>query len=377
MIHVNNSRNISMSKRDIEIVERKGFGHPDTICDNIVNHVAEVLKKKYIEECGGVHHYNLDKALLTAGVGKVDFGKKYRLSSPIKLLIGDRASHVREFNVHKYIQNTAKDWWDENFEIVNEKDIFIRNVSQPGSSALVDIFNRGQMSANDTSATVGYAPFSDLERIVCDVETTLQRNRDIYPCIGQDIKVMGYRNRDKIDLTVAIAMIAEHINSVDEYVDAKADILADIKGYLVTGEPDFDFSIKINALDNYVRGIDGLYLTNTGLSAESADSGQVGRGNNPLGVIPLNRPMSAEAEAGKNDVSHVGKIYNNLCYELADDIYKILYPEVEEVYVWMLSEIGKPLNEPKVVSVEVVSEQHSDSFHEIISSVIGGKVEDL
>ena len=64
-----------------------------------------------------------------------------------------------------------------------------------------------------------------------------------------------------------------------------------------------------------------MYLTLLGTSAEQGDSGQVGRGNRVCGLISLNRPMSVEAAAGKNPVSHVGKIYNVLAHELAMRIY--------------------------------------------------------
>ena len=62
------------------------------------------------------------------------------------------------------------------------------------------------------------------------------------------------------------------------------------------------------------RGAGGMYLTVLGTSADGADGGQVGRGNRVNGLISLHRPMSTEAAAGKNPVSHVGKIYNLLAH---------------------------------------------------------------
>jgi S-adenosylmethionine synthetase len=110
--------------------------------------------------------------------------------------------------------------------------------------------------------------------------------------------------------------------------------------------------VVMNALDRPGQGLKGMYLTLLGTSAEQGDSGQVGRGNRICGVIALNRPMSGEAAAGKNPVSHVGKIYNVLARELAMQAYAQI-PGVHDVTVWMVSTIGAPVNQPLVVSAQV------------------------
>ena len=115
-------------------------------------------------------------------------------------------------------------------------------------------------------------------------------------------------------------------------------------------------SLSLNALDKKGRGLDGCYLTVLGTSAEAGDSGQVGRGNNVAGVIALLRPMSSEAAAGKNPVSHVGKIYNMLSYQIANRIVEQV-SGVKETYVWLLSQIGRPINEPSVVSAQIIPEK--------------------
>jgi S-adenosylmethionine synthetase len=70
------------------------------------------------------------------------------------------------------------------------------------------------------------------------------------------------------------------------------------------------------------------------------------------GLISLHRPMTLEAAAGKNPVSHVGKIYNVLSHQIARHIHARLDP-VSEVFVWLCSRIGHPLDEPWSVSVEL------------------------
>src|SRR3990172_5293563 len=55
------------SDLEVEIVERKGLSHPDTLCDSIMEQVAQALARMYLERTGAVRHFNCDKALLVAG----------------------------------------------------------------------------------------------------------------------------------------------------------------------------------------------------------------------------------------------------------------------------------------------------------------------
>jgi S-adenosylmethionine synthetase len=102
---------------------------------------------------------------------------------------------------------------------------------------------------------------------------------------------------------------------------------------------------RLNNLDVRGRGADATYLTVTGTSAEHGDSGQVGRGNRANGLIAATRPASAEATAGKNAVSHPGKIYSVLSYRLAGLVHARC-PELAEVYVHLAARIGEPVDRP-------------------------------
>jgi len=164
---------------------------------------------------------------------------------------------------------------------------------------------------------------------------------------------------------------------VDRFIDGEADyfkkqdeIHAAIKAFVDDKYGFKEVSIDLNPLDVRGRGIDGLYMTVVGTSAEAGDSGQVGRGNNVVGVIPLNRPMSSEAAAGKNPISHVGKIYNLLSYRLANRIHSEV-SGFKEVYVWLLSTIGDPINNPSALSVQLIpkggiSKNHYDEVEDVI-----------
>ena len=63
----------------------------------------------------------------------------------------------------------------------------------------------------------------------------------------------------------------------------------------------------------------------------------------------------SEAAAGKNPVRHVGKIYTLLTHQIAADIYTRV-PGPREVYVWLGSQIGQPIDEPALAAVQVILE---------------------
>ncbi|MEM3766383.1 MAG: methionine adenosyltransferase, partial [Candidatus Bathyarchaeia archaeon] len=115
-----------------------------------------------------------------------------------------------------------------------------------------------------------------------------------------------------------------------------------------------------------------------GTSADSGDSGQVGRGNRVNGLISLNRPFCSEAAAGKNPVSHVGKIYNVLTFRVAQHVYEEV-PELEEVYIWLLSEIGRPIDQPAIAAAQVVMKDNSsiDKVRNKIAAVLDYELENI
>ena len=362
-VFVNRLGRSAIEDQALEIVERKGLGHPDTMCDSVMNRISIELSKEYMKRFGVVLHHNVDKSLLAAGVAV----PKYRggkVVEPMRFVFGDRATFKvgdEEIPVNEIAERSAKQWFKENLRFVDpEKHVTYQSQIRPGSMALNDIFTRKgkYLGANDTSAAVGYAPFTRTENLIKDLEKHLNSKefKKSFPESGEDIKLMGLRKGNSLNVTVAMAFVDRFIESEADYFRRRDEVYDAIKGYVSDKYSFKEITINLNALDAKGRGIDGLYLTVTGTSAEAGDSGQVGRGNNVVGVIPLNRPMSSEAAAGKNPVSHVGKIYNALCYRLANRIIDDV-PGIKETYVWLLSRIGRPINEPSVVSAQVIPEK--------------------
>jgi len=347
----------------VEIVERKGLGHPDSICDAIMEEISLSLSREYIKRFGVILHHNIDKGLLVAGRVERSFGGG-RVVEPMRLIFGDRATFQvgdKTIPVEEIAVNTAREWLKENLRFVDPEAHVVYQVEiRPTSLELQDIFLRGGeiLGANDTSAAVGYAPLTDTERLVLESELYLNSRefKERFPETGEDVKIMGFRKDKELTLTVAMPFIDRYIEDETSYFEKKDRVYSAIKDFVLPKCRKLDkVHLHFNTLDRVDRGLNGIYLSVLGTSAEDADSGEVGRGNRVNGIIALNRPSAAEAAAGKNAVSHVGKIYNILTHKMAHTIYENV-DGIKEVYVWLASQIGSPINRPVMVSAQVLPE---------------------
>lgn len=363
-------RQTPIEEQKLEIVERKGLGHPDCICDCIMDRISVRLSQEYIRKVGRIMHHNIDKSLLAAGESQTRFGGG-EVKKPMLLIIGDRATFEVDdvkIPVADIAVKTAKEWFKEKLRFVDpDKHVNYQVELKPGHPELMDIFKRkGRiLEANDTSAAVGYAPMTRTEKIVLDTEKYVNSRgfKKSFPESGEDVKVMAFRKNNDLRLTVSMAFVDRYVENENDYFKRKAAIQGEIS-HFVEEKADFEKAVvNLNTLDRKGRGLGGVYVTVLGTSAEAGDSGQVGRGNRINGVIPLNRPFCSEAAAGKNPVSHVGKIYNTLTHKIASEIYNKVVG-LEEVYIWLLSQIGKPIDEPAVAAAQVVMKK-GNSFESV------------
>lgn len=371
---VETTRDAPVADQPVEIVERKGTGHPDYICDSAMEAVSVALSREYIKTFGAVLHHNIDKGLLAAGMVEKRFGGG-RVVKPMEFYIGDRATFTaggKTVPVAEIAEATVKGWFKENLKHVDpEKDLQVKTVLQPGSVELADIFARKgkTLGANDTSAAVGYAPLTPTEKAVFEVERLINSPafKLRYPGTGEDVKVMGIRTGTELDVTVACPMTARETRSEKAYFERKTEVKAAAAEFLKDNFPFTGVKVEMNTLDKKGGGVSGVYLSLLGTSAEDADSGQVGRGNRVNGVISLNRPMGTEAAAGKNPVSHVGKIYSVLAHRMAGELHRRT-EGVREVYVWLLSRIGAPVDRPRHVYVKAFTGPEADKKYVEASS---------
>jgi len=365
-IRVSQLDQLTVAEQPLEIVERKGVGHPDHICDAIMNDVSVALSKQYLKKYGTVLHHNIDKALLAAGEVRRRFGGG-EVKRPMLMVFGDRATYDVDGDpvpVDELAVSTAKKWFRNNIRFLDpEKHVRYQVELARGSEALRDIFKRkGKfLGANDTSAAVGYAPLTPTEQIVLQTERRINSPafKKDFPETGEDVKIMASRDGRDLDLTIALAFVDRFIENEGQYFRKKAEVTEEVTRFVKSKVKLDGVNVSINTADKKGRGMGGMYLTVLGTSADDGDGGQVGRGNRVNGLIPLNRPTCSEAAAGKNPVSHVGKIYNLLTYEIAQHVHQKV-SGTKEVYVWLLSQIGKPINEPKVAGIELILDKGVD-----------------
>jgi len=376
-IIVDQAFSIPVEEQQIELVERKGIAHPDTMCDLIMEAVCLELCKEYTNRFGQILHHNIDKGMLVAGktLPKPGGGT---VIEPMKIIFGDRATYTGNGSVipvGEIAEAAAKKWLAKNMRFIDpEINLLYQNEIKPGSPELTDAFARPVIGANDTSVGVGYAPLSETERLVLAAEQYLNSNifKHAYPETGKDIKIMALRKNRDLTLTVAIAFVDRYIHNAAMYFEKKQIIQDNLTEFIKCKQNTIDkVTVRINTLDDPERGEGGMYLTVLGSSAESADSGQVGRGNRVNGIIAFNRPQTLEAAAGKNPVNHVGKIYNVLSHEIARRIHKEI-PGVREVTVYLCSQIGKPIDEPLQASASLIFEEGAllEDIREAVALII-------
>ena len=337
--------------RVVEICEHKGLGHPDTITDAVCEAASRELSLAYRSAYGAILHHNVDKGLLVGGRSEPRCGGG-RILAPAKIVIAGRATRV-DARVEPALTAIAAARRHLTIDLgFPEASFEVSAEIGEGAANLKEIFSRqGEMPlSNDTSIGVGFAPYTALEALVLSTADLLASPafRKSFRCAGLDFKVMGLRNREAVTLTVALAIVGRHVSSVRDYFVQKDAMRA----YLAARAPS-GTTVQINTLDDTdAKDESGIYLTVSGTSAEMGDDGQVGRGNRASRLITPARPMSLEACAGKNPVSHVGKIYNVLAMTIAREIHEKV-PASRWVNVELLSAIGAPIDRPQIAAIEI------------------------
>jgi len=334
----------------VEIVERKGIGHPDSLCDGIAERISVEYSRWCQENLGTLLHHNFDKVQLVAGEVEVGYGGGHMIR-PIRIQIAGRGTPVYQGKkipldaiaieaARLHIQETMR-------HLDPDRHMVIDSFVGRGAEELAYVVDH--VTANDTSFGVSHWPRSGLERAVYETSRYINFELiDQFP-IGEDVKVMGARQGSRMVLTVALPFIAEHIHDAAEYIEARRAAQEAIQTFAARLDTR-EVTVHVNTADDVEAG--AVYLTLTGTSAEMGDDGAVGRGNRVNGLITPFRAVSLEAACGKNPISHVGKVYNVLAMLAARDIVERV-PTVKEATVYLLSQIGAPLDQPLVATATV------------------------
>ncbi len=370
-IVVERIRGIRTENQRIEIVERKGLGHPDYIADSVAEAYSRNLSTYYLENFGKILHHNVDKLEVIGGRTSPDFGGG-QIIHPISILFSGRATETIEkqrIPVKEIAIGAALEWIGKNLRFVDGNGIRFLFETKPGSPILTSLTGNSDTVCNDTSFGVGYAPLSPTEKLVLSLEKEMNSGdfKKEFPFSGEDIKIMAIRNRKKVDITIANAFVDRFIPSIESYFEIKnrftEELLMRINELL---PEEYSFHVSLNALDQQKKGKNGCYLTVTGTSAEHGDDGSAGRGNRANGLITPNRSMSFEAVAGKNPVNHIGKIYNILAKRIAQQIY-----DTTEIHntVKIAGKIGTRIDMP-LVAVATTSDRVTIDDRRSIKSTV-------
>ena len=362
-LHVEQIQGYGVQGLEVEIVERKGKGHPDSLIDGASEAVSLGLCDYYLDNFGAILHHNVDKGILVGGKARAEFGGG-RVLQPIYIMVAGRATDlvpqdgsVVRVPVEKIAKDSIQKFLGETLRFLDPvKHVRIETMIKQGSPDLISVFLRKKTMpvSNDTSVGVGYAPLTPTESLVLQIERLMNspefKRRN--PEVGEDVKVMGLRRKNKLEITVAAAMVAGVIPDASHYQSVMADVGKEVDR--LASKSELNVEIRLNTGDDPRKG--SYYLTVTGTSAEQGDDGNTGRGNRVNGLISPMRQYSMEATAGKNPINHTGKLFNALAIVAAQKIFKEV-PGVNEAYVRVLSRIGNPIDQPQIASAALVLER--------------------
>lgn len=372
---------------EFEVVERKGWGHPDSLSDGLAEELSRAYSVYTRERFGAVLHHNFDKVGLLGGGSEVAFGRA-KITSPIRVLVNGRVSSSfagAEIPIEDLVVETARRFLGERLANIDpETDlVFLWNLStgsSPGHMtasaegdgsrhhwfaprSLADLRELTHLTCNDTSLGSAYAPHSPLERFLLSIEDHLREKTG--PWLGGDIKMLAVREGTAVQLTMCIPQIASEVADLEGYVANLALARAQVQELAGRIMPEYTLTLATNTRDDLSRP--ELYLTATGSSIESGDEGLVGRGNRINGLIATGRPYSMEGVCGKNPVYHTGKLYYICAQRIAE---RLTDASGGPVHVWVVGQSGRDLKDPWRVEVSHLKPLSQETIEKEVAAVM-------
>lgn len=297
----------------VEVVERKGVGHPDTLADGI----AELASIRYSRHCldvaGAVLHHNLDKVAVLGGrAAFTDTGGVY--DRPLRVVFGGRISTSfagRPLPVREILQQAAVDHLRATLPGFERVRLEIRHETTDSSKfthwfaprSLDDLPERPRAFSNDTAYLVGSAPRTAVERVALLTEAWFRR----HAWAGSDIKALVVRRGESWTVTACVPALAGRLATPAEFDDAVTASALELTAVL-EGRLPGRVEVVCNTRGSRTGPISGQYFTLSGSAVDYGEDGLVGRGNARTGVISGAHLAGNEATFGKNPAYHVGKI---------------------------------------------------------------------
>jgi S-adenosylmethionine synthetase len=348
---------------EIEVVERKGIGHPDSLAELVADAFIRCYAKFALSTFGVVPNVSVDKTTLIGALATLRPGSHVIERGARALLVGKITRRVGsvEIPVEDLFQECVQDvlvqaglgplFEHMSFEVINNDrftDDHAREMYRPSSIEDIRPVDAALWEVADTACVSLEGPLTSVERLVIELEQELTgvAFREANPQFGTDVKVLAARHGRTVDVTLCAPVKAIEISDRKQYRAAleRADFAARMIGARYADS--FSVSIRVNTKD--ITG--GAYLTAFGSSLDKGDQGSTGRGNGPLGVNSIERRKSAEAVAGKNPFHHPAKIYTNLA---SAAIAEITAHDRVPVRVAVTCRNGDPVISPANVFVQL------------------------
>ncbi|MBP0460844.1 methionine adenosyltransferase [Streptomyces montanisoli] len=354
----------------VEVVERKGVGHPDTLADSI----AELASIRYSEYClrefGAILHHNLDKVAVLGGRARFgDTDGTY--DRPVRVIFGGRISKTfagRAIPVREILEDAAAEQlrttlpgfehitWRAQHETTDSSK-FERWFAPHG---LEDLPERPTAFSNDTAFLVGTAPRTSAETVALLTEAWFRRQ----PWAGSDIKALVIRDGRALNVTACVPAVAGHLASSAEFEDAVNDAAQELAIQLLKRLPG-PVNVVCNTRNRRTGPLSGQYFTLSGSAIDYGEDGLVGRGNARSGLITPGQQAGNEALFGKNPAYHVGKVGGWLVDEASRTLTEKTGTPCRIAVMWRN---GSPYPEPASLDITTAGPASSDA--ELVRDVL-------
>lgn len=348
----------------VEVVERKGLGHPDTIADALAERMSVAYARHTRERYGAALHHNLDKLYVQGGHARTGLGD-FEMTAPTRVVIGGRASSSfggTPIDYRDLLEQVARDYFatvlphfdaDRWLSFEHATTDRSRYPTWFAPRDLGDLPELREPVGSDTVAVTAWWPNTPTEQLVLALERHLNQEGQgpLHPHVGQDIKVMAVRRAQRIDVVVNAAIHPDTARTAALYDDALAALADELAEVAAKTIPDhLETALRINTQSSNPHQAKRHYLLGSGSCLEFGEEGFVGRGNGASGLIPVHRPKSVEAVFGKNPTYHSGKVYTLY----AEQIARLVHEQCRvAASVTIVSGNSDPLREPAHVAVAI------------------------